>query len=72
MNCTDPICFLTECGTFGSQDTPFIGENAVCIGAMIDWGYAGYQDVSVIAPETVQGSEVLIGVSFAAFPPEVS
>jgi len=70
MNCPEPIRLRTQSSPLRAGDAALLDINSVCIGGMIDRGYAGYEEIPFIASKPIDGSEVFIGVSFATFPPE--
>jgi len=70
VNCPEPIRFLPKSGPLRAGDAALLNVDSVCIGGMVDRGYAGYEEVPFIASKPIDGSEVFIGVSFATFPPE--
>ncbi len=72
MDCSDKVFGLPEGSMFGPDNSLGIYLDPIAIGNMIDRSYSGYQEVPLVAPQPMNGSEVLIGVSFAALPPEFS
>jgi len=72
MNSSQEILFFSESGMLGPDNASGVHLDPIAIGNMIDRSYAGYQEVPLITSEPVNGSEVLIGVSFAALPTEIA
>ena len=71
MNCSDEISFGSQSRTLRPDDAGALYLDPICIGAMIDRSYAGYQNVSFVAPKPVEGSEMLVGEPIPAFLPEL-
>lgn len=71
MDCPEHFLVPPQSNELGPGDAGLLHINSVSIGSVSDWSYPGYEEVPFIASKPIDGSEVLIGVSFAALAAEL-
>lgn len=71
MDGPKPVSLRTESCPLGTSNTGLFDSNPIRISGVSDRSYPGYEEVPFIASKPIDGSEVLIGVSFAALAAEL-
>jgi hypothetical protein len=74
VNRSEKIFFLSKRGLFRTDDptASSCDLDSIGVGAMLDRSDSGNEEVTLVGPESVEGSEMLIWEPLPAFPPEFS